>query len=401
MAGIEFIIGADLLYNGKTKASTRTIVVQDNKIVEISSKKYKSNVSGIVTPAFIDPHSHIGMERQGEPAGDSEVDDTLNSFTPLHNPVNSIYFDDRAFSEAVDFGVLYSCVLPGSANIIGGQAMVIRNFASNRQSAVIRECGFKMALGYNPRAVTDWKGQRPSTRMGTTALLENYFSEILRKEEQARIKMERDILGLSDHNNETLAALIKQAYEIALSKEQWAIFKLLNKKTTAKVHVHKEDDALYLIDLKRRFNLNVTAEHASDIFNIDTYNALAENNIPIVYGPLGSIDFKVELKNASYKNVALLMKSHAVFGLMTDHPIVLAHHLRDSLKYFLIHGMAPEDAISLITHKNATLLGIDDCLGTLESGKLASLIVWDKDPFHLGAFPLLVMAEGCIIRDRR
>ena len=133
MAEKEIIINANLLYDGRTKTCDMSIVVQDNKIVEVSSRKYKSSISGIVTPAFIDPHSHIGMERQGEPVGESEVDDILTPFSPLHDPVNSIYFDDRAFSEAVDFGVLYSCVLPGSVNIMGGQAKVIRNFAANRQ----------------------------------------------------------------------------------------------------------------------------------------------------------------------------------------------------------------------------------------------------------------------------
>ena len=401
MAGKEFIIGADLLYDGRTKVPQRSIVVQGNEIVEVSSKKYRNSISGIVTPAFIDPHSHIGMERQGEPVRESEVDDTATPFSPLHDPLNSIYFDDRAFSEAVDFGVLYSCVLPGSSNIMGGQAKVIKNFASNRQSAVIRECGFKMALGYNPRAAIAFKGVRPSTRMGTTAMLENYFLEILRKEEQARIEKEKAVVDLPDHEKEKHLALIQRAYELSLSNEQWAVFKLLNGETTAKVHVHKADDALYLIDMKRRFNLKVTAEHACDIFDVEIFNALAENDIPVVYGPVGAFDSKVELKNASYKNTAFLMQSDADFGLMTDHPIILAHHLRDSLKYFLINGMAPEDAISLITHKNAAILGVDDCLGTVAAGKLASLIVWDKDPIHLGAFPLLVMAEGRVIRDRR
>ncbi len=401
MGGKEFIIGAELLYDGRTKVFHRSIVVQGNKIVEVSSKKYRPSVSGIVTPAFIDPHSHIGMERQGEPAGESEVDDSINPFSPLHDPVNSIYFDDRALSEAVDFGVLYSCVLPGSGNILGGQAKVIRNFARNRQSAVIRECGFKMALGYNPRSATTWKGARPTTRMGTCALLENYFLEILRKEEQARIQKEKAVFDLPDHENVRHLDLIQRTYDLALPKEQWAVLKLLNGETSAKVHVHKADDALYLIDLKTRFNLNVTAEHACDIGEVEIFNALAKNNIPVVYGPVGSFDYKVELKNASYKHAASLMQSNADFGLMTDHPVILAHHLRDSLKYFLIHGMPPEDAISLITHKNAVILGVDDSLGSIESGKLASLIVWDKDVFDLGAFPLLVIAEGSIIRDKR
>lgn len=401
MDGKEYIIDAELLYDGRTKASSRSIVVQGNKIVEVSSRKYRSSVSGIVTPAFIDPHSHIGMERQGEPIGESEVDDTMNPFSPLHDPVNSIYFDDRALGEAVDFGVLYSCVLPGSGNILGGQAKVIRNFAQNRQTAVVRECGFKMALGYNPRASGAWKGPRPSTRMGTCALLENYFMEIIRKEAQARFEKEKAIFDLSDHENGPHLDLIQRAYDLSLSDEQRAVLKLLNGETNAKVHVHKADDALYLIDLKTRFNLNVTAEHACDIGEVEIFNALAKNDIPVVYGPVGSFDYKVELKNASYKHGASLMQSKADFGLMTDHPVILSHHLRDSLKYFLIHGMTPEDAISLITHKNAAILGVDHCLGSIEAGKLASLIVWDKDVFHLAAFPRLVMAEGSIIRDRR
>jgi imidazolonepropionase-like amidohydrolase len=401
MSGKEIIIGADLLYDGRTKASAMSIVVQGNKIVEVSPKKYRPSISGIVTPAFIDPHSHIGMERQGEPVGESEVDDTLMPFSPLHDPINSIYFDDRALTEAVDFGVLYSCVLPGSGNIMGGQAKVIRNFAPNRRSAVVRECGLKMALGYNPRSATAWKGARPTTRMGTATLLENYFQEILRKEEQAKIEKERAVSALAHGENTQRLDLIKRAYDAALSAEQWAVLKLLNGEAWAKVHVHKADDALYLIDLKTRFNLKVTAEHACDIGDVEIFNVLAKNDIPVVYGPVGSFDYKVELKNASYKHAAVLMQSKADFGLMTDHPVILAHHLRDSLKYFLIHGMVREDAVSLITRKNAAILGVDDCLGTIEPGKFASMIVWDKDVFHLGAFPLLVMAEGRIIRDRR
>ena len=94
-----------------------------------------------------------------------------------------------------------------------------------------------------------------------------------------------------------------------------------------------------------------------------------------------------------------LMDSGVQFGLMTDHPVVLAHHLRDSLKYFLIQEMSPEKAISLITFENARILNLEDRLGTIETGKDASLIVWNQDPFHLGAFPILVMAEGNIIRN--
>lgn len=85
---------------------------------------------------------------------------------------------------------------------------------------------------------------------------------------------------------------------------------------------------------------------------------------------------------------------------MSDHPLILTPQLRDSLKYFLIQGMKEEEAISLITYLNAKILGIDNLLGSVEQGKQASLIVWDRNPFHLASFPLAVIAEGNIIRQK-
>jgi imidazolonepropionase-like amidohydrolase len=94
------------------------------------------------------------------------------------------------------------------------------------------------------------------------------------------------------------------------------------------------------------------------------------------------------------------MASKAFYGLMSDHPVILTRSLRETLGCFLISGMSEEEAISLITYKNAKILGIDNVLGTIEPGKLASLVVWDKNPLYLGAFPKLVMAEGKILREK-
>src|ERR687886_3038572 len=63
-----------------------------------------------VTPAFIDPHSHIGMVRSGEPDKEEEANEQMNSIYPLVNALHSIYMDDPSFSESAESGVLYSVV---------------------------------------------------------------------------------------------------------------------------------------------------------------------------------------------------------------------------------------------------------------------------------------------------
>ena len=403
------IIKADVLFDGKGKAENKYIVVEGNKIVDITSKKLKADHTGWVTPAFIDAHSHIGMDREGEPWTESETNDITNQILPLNNPIDSIYFDDRAFKDAVDFGVLYSCVVPGSGNLIGGQAMLIKNFGKNRDDAFMKEYGFKMALGYNPRSTTDWKGERSNTRMGVYALLEKKLDEILIKREKALVAKDKKIVEIEvKYKKKKITSkdlkidkkIVEREYELSFSPEDKALLKLLSGKYTSKVHVHKDDDVLYLIHLAKKYKIKCTADHTGDVFHKDIFDALAKNDIPVVYGPLGSVGYKVELKHAYYQNTLLLMQSKAFYGLMTDHPVIHTIALRDSLKFFMIQGMSEEDAISLITYKNAKILHIDDSLGTVEPNKLASLVVWDKNPLHLGAFPTMVMAEGKVIRKK-
>ncbi|MDY0018113.1 MAG: amidohydrolase family protein [Candidatus Delongbacteria bacterium] len=408
--GKQIVIRARVLYDGKKKLTEQTVIVEDGKIVEVSKKALKADFEGYVTPAFIDAHSHIGMFRDGEPDSESEGNDISDQFMPMNDPLNSIYFDDRAFKDAIDFGVLYSCVVPGSGNLIGGRAMIIKNWAENRKDALLKDYGYKMALGFNPRSTGSWKGKRPNTRMGVYSMLEEKFDKLLIKKEKAELERDKKLLEIEKKakGKDKLSAKeialekknINRCFELSFEPEELITLDILSGKKTAKIHVHKEDDVLYLIELVKKYKLKATADHTCDVFHKEIYEELAKAKIPVVFGPLGGIGGKIELAHAYYQNAELLMKSKAEYGLMTDHPVIWTPHLRDSLKFFLINGMKDEEAISVITYKNAKILGIDDTLGTVEKGKIASLIVWDKEPLNLAAFPKMVMAEGRILRKK-
>jgi hypothetical protein len=74
--------------------------------------------------------------------------------------------DDRAFKDALEAGLLHSCVVPGSGNIVGGQSLVIRKYAPNSTNALIGRAGLKAPFAYNPLSARRWKGQHPATRNG-------------------------------------------------------------------------------------------------------------------------------------------------------------------------------------------------------------------------------------------
>lgn len=328
---------------------------------------------GVVTPAFIDAHCHIGMERAGEPSREAEVNERFESVVPLADAVDSVYMDDKSFKESIEFGVLYSCVLPGSGNIIGGRGAVIRNYGRSVEEAYIRPAGIKAALGFNPRSVEDWKGTRPHTRMGAVAILKRWLdkaSSTMRLVEQGKKDLDE------------------------VEPEVKALFPVLRGQEVLRVHAHKADDAMALLKLKRCYGFRATVEHLCDVSTEEVFRRLKEEGVPIVYGPMDSFPYKTELRNESYRNARLLVEVAPLYGLMSDHPSVLQRNLFLQLRFFRRFGMSKQECLSLITLRNAQILGLDDVLGALEPGKWASLVVWSGDPFSLDAYPTLVIGEG-------
>jgi imidazolonepropionase-like amidohydrolase len=179
-------IHARRIYTGKAIKENAYLKFSGAKIIDVSASK-KGELVGefeVVTPAFIDPHSHIGMQRAGEPYGESEANERLDSVLALPDALDSVQMDDRAFRDAVEMGVLYSCIVPGSGNIMGGHSAVIRNYATDSSSALITRAGVKAAFGYNPMSTTSWKGKRPTTRMGAAAVLRSKLDEVRLKIQQ-------------------------------------------------------------------------------------------------------------------------------------------------------------------------------------------------------------------------
>lgn len=372
---------AKVIYTGRKKVENAHLVFNRDKVVGISKRKQGKLAGGcaVITPAFIDPHAHIGMHRSGEPAAEGEANPKLDSIVTLADALDSVQMDDAAFEDSVRAGVLYSCVVPGSGNIIGGRSAVIRNFAPGTNAALVARAGIKGAFGYNPMSTREWKGTRPWTRMGALSLLRARL-------EAVRAKMRK---------GKRLPAGRK--HEAELSAEDAVVRDLLTRKETFRVHVHKADDIDALLRFVDEFRLRVTCEHTMDVRDARVYEKLKRRGIPVVYGPLDSFAYKVELKHKSPLNARLLMESGVEFGLMTDHPVILQQTMLLTLRWFLRAGMSKQEAIELATLGNARLLGLERKLGTLERGRWASFVCWNGDPFDLARYPVKVYGEGRVL----
>jgi imidazolonepropionase-like amidohydrolase len=371
------VIKSRSLFDGVDEKRDYFIGFENDEIKYVGNSQPKESSEiiaegAVVTPAFIDSHSHIGMVRSGEPDKEEEANEHMNSVYPLVNALHSIYMDDPSFKESVESGVLYSTVLPGSGNIIAGNAVLIRNFVQDIGQAHIMDVGIKAALGYNPRSTVDWKGNRPSTRMGAVAILRENF--IKARKMQKLLETEKKVI-------DEVEPLTELFMDILSNK-----FKMM-------VHVHKEDDIMVLIQLIKEFGIKVIANHCVDVHREEVFTALKASSIPVIYGPMDSFPYKVELKHESWRNAEKLLNSGAKFSIMSDHPVILQRNILYSLRHLLRFGLSKADAISKISKEAAEIIGAQN-IGQVRAGFKASIVVWNGDPFSLSSYPILVIAEG-------
>ncbi len=375
---------AETLYTGKEVVKHTHVLFEGNLIKGVSTERSGDFIGKfpVVTPAFIDAHSHIGMERSGEPGTEGEANERMDTMLFLADALDSVQMDDTAFRDSVEMGVLYSCVLPGSGNVVGGRSAIIRNFARTTTEALIARSGIKAAFGYNPMSTRDWKGTRPYTRMGSLSLLRSRLAQVHRKLHAGK--------GGKTATGKTGSEM---------TAEDDVVRDILEGRVGLRIHVHKIDDIASLLRLQEEFGIHVTVDHACDVNDAHIYTLLRDRGIPVVFGPLDSFAYKVELKHENWRNVRFLLESGVDFGLMTDHPVIPQRNLALELRWFMRCGLNRQDSLEIITRRNAQILGIDSHLGTLEKGKWASFACWNGDPFDITRYPVKVVAEGNVVYE--
>ena len=86
-------VRASVLYDGTSNAARKNVFLcfDGKRIGGISTKEPKGELiaDGIVTPAFIDGHSHIGLARSGEPSSEEEGNERMDPMLPLVNVLDS------------------------------------------------------------------------------------------------------------------------------------------------------------------------------------------------------------------------------------------------------------------------------------------------------------------------
>ncbi len=330
-----------------------------------------------VFPGFIDAHCHIGMWEESMGFEGSDGNEATDPVTPHLRAIDAINPMDEAFDNALGGGVTTIATGPGSANVVGGFFCVMKTAGHRVDDMVVDPAyAMKCAFGENPKRVYNGKNMTPSTRMGTASKLR----ELLYKaaEYQRKIKAAK-----KDESK-------LPAYDMKLE----AMLPVMEKKIPLKAHAHRADDIFTAIRIAKEFGVHLTLEHCTEGHLIA--DDLAKEGYPAVVGPSFGNKSKIELSNKSFETVGVLDRAGVKVAIMTDAPVIPIENLVTCAALAHRAGMAEEAAIRAITINAAEILKIADRVGSIEPGKDADLVIWDRHPFDLQAKALYTIVDGKI-----
>ena len=389
------LVGATVFDGAGKRIDNGTVLLRDGKVAgvgdgSLGTEGYdRIDATGkFVTPGIIDIHSHLGVYPSPSVQAHSDGNEATDPTTPEAWAEHSVWPQDPGFTRALtNGGVTSLMILPGSANLMGGRTVTLKNVPARTVQGMKfpgAPYGMKMACGENPKRVYGGKGrmpskrvyggrnQSPATRMGNMAVNRQTWLDA-----KAADGKKRNLA------TETLKGVL--AGEILIQN-----------------HCYRADEMAQVIDMSKEMGYKVAAfHHAVESYKIG--DLLRENGICSAiwadwYG------FKMESYDGIPENAALLFREGACVVIHSDDENGIQRLNQEASKAAAAGrrmGLTiPDEAvIQWITLNPAKAMGIDAQTGSLEAGKMADVVLWNGHPLSVYSRPEKVWIDGALLFD--
>ena len=371
-----------LLKDGKVAALGKDMKADPGVLVIDGTGKF-------VTPGIVDIHSHLGVYPSPAVEALSDGNELTNPDTANVRSENSVWPEDPGFNTARAGGVTTLEILPGSGNLFGGRSVVLKNVPSVTTEGMKfpdAPYGLKMACGENPKRVYGSKGEFPSTLMGDVAGYRQAWADA--QDYDRRWKAwEQDKKGTPparDLKMETLA-------------------EVLNGRVRVQMHCYRANEMATMLDVAKEFHYHIAAfHHAVEAYKIPKLLA-ANGTCAAMWADWWG--FKMEAWDGIRENIPMVDAAGACAMIHSDDENGIQRLNQETAKAWAAGNriglnISEAHAIMWMTLNPAKALGIDDKTGSLETGKMADVVLWSGNPFSVYTKAEKVFVDGALVYDR-
>jgi imidazolonepropionase-like amidohydrolase len=352
--------GHILIEDGLIKKVSKSLI-QGDKVIDVDGK--------IVTPGFIASGTEIGIVEIGSLSvtrdDESNVYNIGFSIHDAFNPNSTLIPWNRSN------GITSAITLPrNTSSPIGGLGSFFvldgnLDVDSKQDMVMIGRIG----------------GSSSSSRSEMLSLTDDilsFASSISAKD----VRTNSDIDSLIDSSSIADYLELKQ-------RDVKALYKLVNENMPLMINSNRASDILKLIELKKKYNLNLIIMGAQEAVLVS--RQIADSKIPLVVNPINNIPNSFD-ELAANKNLSSRLENTGVL-LMFNYGSHNSHHMRQGAGIAVANGMSYGGAIKALTSNVASSFNLEE-RGSISPGKAADLVIWEADPLEPSSMPEKVFING-------
>ncbi|KAF9436290.1 hypothetical protein BGZ76_004354 [Entomortierella beljakovae] len=392
------------IFDGVNESFKGEVLVDNGLIVKIGDeiKAPKDTVivdlkGHILTPGIVDMHSHLGVDSWPELDGTSDTNEMTQPLTPFVRSIDGFNPSDPAREWVLSGGVTSTLILPGSGNIMGGEAYTVklRKVSTLSTDDMLVEAGvkdkwryMKMACGENPKRFYGSLLQMPSTRLGEGWLLRDQFAKAtaLKDAQDDWCDAVDDMPHFGRHRLDT---------PFPENPEFESLVGILRDDVKLNIHCYETHDLEAMVRHSNEFKFKISAfHHGLDAYRVPEILKRAYKNIPTVATFAGKFGYKKEALQSSVDSPKILAEAGIPVAMKSDHPVLNSQHLVYEAAQAHHYGLSELLSIASVTSVPAKALGLDHRIGKIAVGMDADLVIWEKHPLSLGSHPLQVYIDG-------
>ena len=330
-----------------------------------------------ITPGLIDASFRT--------AADAEQNENSEEVTPHLRVLDSLDPEDRSFARARATGVTAVHVMPGTRSVISGIGCVVKTFGSEPRAMLLKEdASLRITMGAEPSmgnrairggSVDSIYYRRPTTRMGVVWEVRKTFFDA-----QQAMQMTAG------------------APPLAPNPGRAVIDKVLKGQLTAVTTARSEQDLRTALRIAGEFGYRTVIDDAQDAHLV--LDELVASKTTVLLGAPSAITvFGTAAADGAEPRCVTVQKLAArgiPFVITTGSNLAALDLVREAM-FAVRNGLSPTQALDAITIEPAKLLGIQDRVGSLATGKDADFVVWSTDPLDPAAKAESVHIDGIAV----
>ena len=382
-AQAQIAVKAETLYTATTSPIQNAVVlIEGGKIKAVGKaaditipSNYKVIQAKTATPGLIDARTLIGISGILNISIDQDQLEKSSPVQPELRAMDAYNPNEVLVKYARDCGVTTIHTGHGIGALFSGQTMIAKTKPGTTDNVIIKPLSM-LAMTLGPSVSGNYSS--PGTKAKEVSMIR---AELIKAQDYQKKMSNKD-------------SSKRPAFDMKMD----VLSQLLKGEIKALITANSSVDIMNAIRIAKEFNLKLVLDGAAEAYLLIDEIKKAKAEI-ILHATMARNED--DMLNMTRESAALLTKAGIPVSIESGQEAYVpkTRIVLYEAALTLAYGQTFEEALKSITINPAKLLGIDQRVGSIETGKDADMVMYDGDPFEYTTHVCNVIIDGQVVTE--